>query len=87
MATKMNLKAPTQFDPDTDRYIQFKRDLEIWDCLTDLPATKKGPAIYLSLSKKAQGAVIEVRVADIKKEDGMETIVKKLDEIYLIKTG
>ena len=50
----------------------------------DLPPTKKDPAIYLSLSKKAQRSVSEVQVADIKKEDdGMETIIKKLDELYL----
>jgi len=84
---KMNLRAPPPFNPDEDSYEKFKKDLQIWDCLTDLPREKKGPAVYLSLTKKAQSAVSELKVAEINGANGMDTILKKLDTVYLADTN
>ena len=78
-----NLKAPPLFNPDEDNYESFKRDLSIWESFTDLADKKKGPAVYLSLSKKARESVRDIQVAEISSDGGLKIIITKLDEIYL----
>ena len=77
-----NLKAPPPFDPDEDNYEQFKKDLQIWEILTELDVKKKGPAVYLSLNKKARDAVRNLSVADISDNDGLKKIIQRLDDVY-----
>ena len=76
-------KAPPLFDPDTDNYEQFKKDLQIWEILTDLDAKKKGPAVYLALGKKTREAVRNLTVAEVSAESGLTKIIERLDEVYL----
>ena len=78
-----SLKSPPRFDPDEDNYEQFKKDLQIWGLLTDLEAKKRGPAVYLSLDKKAREAVRSLTVAQINADDGLAKITERLDEVYL----
>ena len=78
-----SLKAPPQFNPDNDNYEQFKKDIAIWELLTELDAKKKGPAVYLSLQKKAREAVRNLTIAAISAEGGLKTITDRLDEVYL----
>ena len=78
-----SVKAPPAFDPETDNYEQFKKDLQIWELLTDLAATKKGPAVYLSLKKETREAVRNLSVAEISAEGGLNKIIERLDEVYL----
>ena len=78
-----SLKSPPQFDPDADNYEQFKKDLQIWELFTDLDVKKKGPAVYLSLNKKAREAVRSLTVDQINSATGLKTITDRLDEVYL----
>ena len=45
-------------------YETWKRDIEIWQELTDLPKPKQALAIHLSLSGKARVASSELGIAD-----------------------
>ena len=78
-----SLKSPPQFDPDNDNYEQFKKDLQIWDLVTDLEAKKRGPAVYLSLNKKVREAVRSLSVEQINNDNGLKAITDRLDEVYL----
>jgi len=78
-----SLKAPPQFDPEKDNYEQFKKDIQIWELLTELDAKKKGPAVYLSLQNKAREAVRNISVAEVSADGGLQTIIDRLDEVYL----
>ena len=78
-----SLKSPPQFDPDADNYEQFKKDLQIWELFTDLDVKKKGPAVYLSLNKKAHEAARSLAVDQINLASGLKTITDILDEVYL----
>ena len=77
-----NKKMPPVLQDDTC-YQSWTRDLKIWKMFTDLPAAKQGPAVYLSLTGKAKDAVADVPVEDIGKDDGVNQLVAKLDEVYL----
>ena len=68
---------------DESCYQTWVRDIKVWRMLTDLKKEKYGPAIYLSIFGKARDAVSAIETEDIGKENGADTILKKLDEIYL----
>ena len=68
-------------------WLDYKKEVEIWQALTDLPATKQGPSIFFSLQGKAKTAALELDIDDIKKEDGVMTILTKLDKLYLQETS
>ena len=78
-----SLKAPPAFNPDEgDEYIEWKTDVEVWQAYTDTAKAKQGPAIYLCLRGKARDAVRGLDVKDIATEDGVKSIIDKLDGIF-----
>ena len=68
-------------------YDTWKRDIEIWCDLTDLVETKRALAIHLSLQGKARDASSEVPIADLKKTNGVEILLAKLDKLFLPDKG
>ena len=75
------LKNPPVLTDDSN-YENWKTDLEVWEMLTDLNNTKKGPALYLSLQGKARECLRELTPARIGGENGFELICQKLDAVY-----
>ena len=79
-----SLKQPPEYDPSGgDSYIEWKNDLEVWRQFTKEDKKRQGPAVYLCLKGEAREAVRSIEVKDIAKDDGVETIISKLDEIFL----
>ena len=68
-------------------WLDYKKELKIWQALTDLPAKKQGPSLYLSLTGKAREAALELDIAVISKDDGLEKILERLDKLYLQDTN
>ena len=64
-------------------YQPWVHDVKVWCMFTDLSKTKRGPAVYLSLAGKARDAVTYIDVEAIGKDDGVDIIIKKLDEVFL----
>ena len=83
MTSMKMLKAPPNFDPERDNYEQFKKDISLWELLTELDNKKKGPAVYLSLKNKAREAVRNLPIEEISADGGLKTIIDRLDEVYL----
>ena len=54
----------------------------LWQTFTTLDKAKQGPALVLSLDGKAQEAALELDSKDISGEDGVKTVLHKLDKIY-----
>ena len=81
-----NIKNPPKLE-DEAAYESWKNDVTIWTDLTDLPKEKQALAIHLSLSGRARIASSEIAVADLKKDDGVSTIIKKLDNLFLADEG
>ena len=57
--------------------------MKIWRMYTDLPKPRQGPALILSPESEAQDAVLEIDEKEIAKDDGIDTIIKRLDRLYL----
>ena len=78
-----NLKNPPIFKEEECEYEDWKKDLELWTLLTDLPKNKVAIAVHLSLSGRARQATSELSVDDLKSEDGISRLIAKLDRVYL----
>lgn len=76
-------KNPPKFD-ETISYEAWKMDIEIWQELSDLPKAKQALAIHLSLCGKARQASVEVGIAELRKDDGVKTLMTKLDDLFLV---
>ena len=70
-----------------EHYETWKKDVQIWQVLTDLDKKKQALAIHLSLSGRARVASSELSVAALNKDDGVETLIKKLDKVFLKDEG
>ena len=77
---------PPVFSEDIS-WLDYKKELKIWQALTDLPAKKQGPSLYLSLTGKAREAALELDIAVISKDDGLEKFLELLDKLYLQDTN
>ena len=64
-------------------WTDFKKEIKIWQALTTLDDEKQGPCLYLSLKGKAREAALELDLDKIKGKDGVDLILKRLDELYL----
>lgn len=77
---------PPVFD-EKKSWVDYKKEIKIWQALTDLPAKKQGPSLYLSLQGKAREAALELDLEDLKKDTGVQTILDRLDKLYLQDTN
>ena len=78
-----NLKNPPIFKEDEMDYEQWKKDVELWTLLTDLPKSKMAIAIHLSLSGRARKASSELTAAQLNADNGAKTLLEKLDRVFL----
>ena len=69
---------------NVDELDNWLREVEIWQCVTDLDKKKQGPAIYLSLSEKIRQSCSDVAVSDLSDERGVEVLTAKLKKMYAI---
>ena len=79
-----SLRHPPIFNPNGgDSYSDWKRDVEVWRNYTVDIKKRQGPAVYLSLEGDAREAIRAIAIEDLTKDDGFETIIKELDEVFL----
>ncbi|KAK3875453.1 hypothetical protein Pcinc_019665 [Petrolisthes cinctipes] len=79
-------KWPPKLESDSS-YENWKKDIDIWCELTDLPKKKQALAIHLSLSGRARVATSEIDAADLKQDTGVQTLLVKLDGLFLVDQG
>ena len=68
-------------------WVDYKKEIKIWQALTTLAAEKQGPALYLSLKGKAREAALEIDIDQIKGANGVKAILDKLDKLFLEDTN
>ena len=64
------------------RIEEWLRELEIWQCVTDLEKKKQGAVVYLSLTDKIRKSCNDISVRDLNKDDGLDTLVRKIKSLY-----
>ncbi|XP_062409954.1 uncharacterized protein LOC134100639 [Sardina pilchardus] len=77
-----NYKVPPLFD-EKKSYESWKNEVEIWKLVTELDKNKQALAVALSLSGRARNAALEIAAADLNKDNGLTTLLHKLDTVFL----
>ena len=57
-------------------------NIKVWRRVTDLPAHRQGSALVLPLEDEASDAVLEIDDAEIAKDDGVDTIINRLNRLF-----
>ena len=57
-------------------------NIKVWRRFTDLPAHWQGSALVLPLEDEASDAVLEINDAEIAKDDGVDTIINRLNRLF-----
>lgn len=76
-----DVQNPPVLDDNTN-YENWIKDLEVWKLFTTTVNTKKGARLYLCLKGKARELVRSLSIETIGAENGLDSIVEKLDEHY-----
>ena len=76
-------KAPPAMRDDLP-YPEWKKELNIWCRFTDMAKQRQAGALFLTLTGKTRDAIrAKVDEDDIDSDDGVKSIIRALDELYL----
>ena len=64
-------------------YAFWKKEMCLWQLTTNIPPTRRTPAVFLSLKSQAHTAILEMDIALLHSDDGMDKLIKKLDTLFL----
>ena len=72
-------------DPSAAKdYTQWKKDIVIWDKLTDLPKAKRGLALQFAIQKDdVRETICALPDTEVEAEDGLQKVITALDGIYI----
>ena len=76
-----NIKTPPALSK-AESYETWLKELQIWELFTEIPAEKRGPAVFLTLEGKAREAVLELEIAKLAGKDGIKNVIEKLDILF-----
>ena len=65
-----------------DEIEDWLREIEIWQCVTDIEEKKQGPVMYLSLPDKIRKSCNDISVSDLNKDNGLNTLITKIKTLY-----
>lgn len=77
-----NYRVPPTFD-EGKPYESWKNEVAIWTRVTELEKKKQALAVALALSGRARETAMEIPVDDLNKDTGMNTLLLKLDDLFL----
>ena len=66
-----------------NNYKQWKKLIKHWQKLSMLDQKQRASAIIITLSSKALNAALQIPEDSLEKEDGVDTLMQRLDSIYL----
>jgi len=63
-------------------YCQWKKEVELWQMLTEMDKTKQGVALALSLEGKAREIAIAIDKSLLTTDDGVKNVLTELDKLF-----
>ena len=75
-------KAPPTLEKNS-LYVNWKKEVQIWEAFTSLPEEKRAPAIFMTLTGEAKEAILNMDIALLTSENGVKNLTNELDKMYL----
>ena len=75
-----NLATP-QYNGEVDTWVEYKKEVQIWQALTRFEKKRQEPALYMVLTGKAKVVVKSIPVEQITGEDGLTKIIMELNKL------
>ena len=80
MASKDDFRCPiSEFDPQKDDYLIWRKEAQLWNQVTDLKQKKRGLALCTRLKGRAKGITNDLDNDILGANNGFEQIILKLD--------
>ena len=76
-------KKPPCFDPATDNYSKWRKEIDIWARITDIPDKKQALATTLSLNGSARDVTLQLEYGQIEVDGGLKVLLDHLDKSSL----
>ena len=70
-----SLWEPSPLNPEF--YASWKKEMYLWQLATNIPPARKATAIFLSLKGQACAAILEMDIALLHSDDGIDKLIKK----------
>ena len=67
---------------DVENIDIWHREIELWQCVTELSIKLQGPVIYLSLTSIIRLACIDISVQSLSSNNGLSTLLEKIKGLY-----
>ena len=80
--TKINRINNPPLLSEAKSYDDWIKLVDIWQKVTDVEKAKQGPVLLLSLEGEAQEAALQIPTDDLLKDDGVLTLIKRLDDLF-----
>ena len=74
-------KNPPALGHDTV-YETRKKEIEVWQLMTDVDKRKQALAVTLTLTGQARAKALELDVTELNSEDGMDKLISALDSLF-----
>ena len=63
-------------------YVNWEKEIKIWEAFTSLPEEKRDPAIFMTLTE-AREAIIKMGIAKLTEKTGVDNLMVELGKMYL----
>ena len=68
---------------NTKFYASWKKEMCLWQLAMNIPPAQRAPAVFLSLKSQAHAAILEMNMALLHSDDGIDKLIEKLDTLFL----
>ena len=77
-----DFKAPPTLGKDS-LYVNWKKDIKIWEAFMSVPEEKHAPAIFMTLTGEARGAILNMDIEKLTEKTGVNNLMAVLNKMYL----
>ena len=71
------------FDPETDDFMTWRKNIQLWYEITDMPKKKIGSTVFFKLKGRARCVVENITNADLISSTAFDKLLGKLDATFL----
>ena len=64
-------------------YVNWKKEIKIWEAFTSIPEEKHAPAIFMTLTRETREAILDIDIEKLTEKTGVSNLMGEHDKMYL----